>query len=66
MKLPMPTPQEITNIANQCETPLSNTNSTYCRRVIVENAIRLALSIVIDRMDIQIPQPIGLDLSKPQ
>lgn len=66
MKLPMPTPQEITNIANACETPLSNTNSTSCRRAIVENAIRLALSLVIDRMDIQIPQPIGLDLSKPQ
>lgn len=64
MKLPMPTPQEITNIANACETPLSNTNSVSCRRAIVENAIRLALSIVVDRMDIQIPQPIGLDLSK--
>lgn len=64
MKLPMPTPQEITNIAAACETPLSNTNSTSCRRVIVENAIRLALSLVVDRMDIQIPQPIGLDLSK--
>lgn len=65
MKLPMPTSQEITNIANRCETPLTNTNSVSCRRAIVENAIREALAIVIDRMDIQMAS-VSLDLSKPQ
>lgn len=66
MRLQMPTAQEITSIANRCETPLSNINSVSARRAVVENAIREALAIVVDRMNIQIAQPTGLDLSKPQ
>ena len=64
MKLPMPTSQEIYNIAERAETAIYHSNSRTADKLVIENAIRNALALVIDRMDIQIPQPIGLDLSK--
>jgi hypothetical protein len=65
MKLPMPTAQEIYNIADRAEGAIYHSNSRSADKLIIENAIRNALAVVVDRMDIQIPQPIGLNLSKP-
>jgi uncharacterized protein (DUF1778 family) len=62
MKLPMPTAKEIYDMADRAAAYLGSTRSV--NTLIIENAIRSALAIVIDRMEIQIPQPIGLDLSK--
>lgn len=64
MKLPMPTSSEISQLAERAEGAINCTNSRHAHKQLVENAIRSALQIVIDRMDIQIPQPIGLDLGK--
>lgn len=64
MKLPMPTAKEIYDMADRAAASLGSGRSV--NTLIIENAIRNALAIVVDRMDIQIPQPIGLDLSKPQ
>ena len=66
MKLQMPTTQEIISIAERAEIAISASNSRFADRQIIENAIRNALAIVVDRMEIQIPQPVGLELSKPQ
>ena len=64
MKLPMPTAKEIYDMADRAAASLASGRSV--NTLIIENAIRNALAIVVDRMDIQIPQPIALDLSKPQ
>jgi hypothetical protein len=66
MKLQMPTAQEIYNMAERAEQAIYHSDSRAADKLIIENAIRNALAIVVDRMDIQIPQPIGLDLSKLQ
>lgn len=64
MKLPMPTAQEIDQIASRAEHAIymcdANRNAT---KLVVENAIRNALQIVVDRMDIQLA-PIHLNLGK--
>lgn len=65
MKLPMPTANEIYQIATRAEDTIKNTSSRSSHLMCVENAIRQALQIVIDRMDIQMA-PISVDLSKPQ
>jgi hypothetical protein len=67
MKLPMPTSQEVLNIAERAEQAIYMCDGNRAAtKLVVENAIRHALCLIVDRMDIQIPQPIGLDLSKPQ
>jgi hypothetical protein len=63
MKLPMPTAQEIYNTAERAELAIYSSNSRTADKHIIENAIRNALQIVIDRMDIQIA-PVSLDLGK--
>jgi hypothetical protein len=63
MKLPMPTAQEIYNLADRAEAAIYSSNSRTADKHIIENAIRNALQIVIDRMDIQIA-PVSLDLGK--
>lgn len=65
MKLPMPTAQEIYNIATRSEETIYHSGSRGADKLIIENAIRNALAIVVDRLNIQISQPAGLDLSKP-
>lgn len=62
MKLPMPTAKEIYDIADRAAANLTSSRSP--NTLLIENAIRNALAVVVDRMDIQIPQPIGLNLSK--
>lgn len=64
MKLPMPTAQEIYNIAERAETAIYHSNSRTADKLIIENAIRNALAIVVDRMNIQIPDNLQIDLSK--
>jgi len=66
MKLPIPTPNEIYTIADRAESAIYVSGSRTADKHIIENAIRHALAIMIDRLNIQIPQPVGLDLSKPQ
>jgi len=44
MKLPMPTAQEIYNIAERAEGAIVNSNSRGADRLIIENAIRVDLS----------------------
>lgn len=63
MKLPMPTADEIYRIASRAEDVIKNTTSRSSHQMCVENAIRQALQLVIDRMDIQLT-PIQLDLGK--
>ena len=69
MKLPMPTAQEIYTIAQRAEDAIYNSGARSADRLIIENAIRNALQIVIDRMNIQIgsvTHPLSVDLSKQQ
>lgn len=65
MKLPMPTSQEIAQMADRAEQGIymcdGNRTAT---KLIVENAIRNALQIVTDRLDIQVPSPLQVNLSK--
>jgi hypothetical protein len=63
MKLPMPTAQEIYNIADRAEGAIYNSGSRSADKMIIENAIRNALQIVVDRLNIQVA-PISIDLSK--
>ena len=64
MKLPMPTAQEIYNIAERAEGAIYHSGARNADKLIIENAIRNALQIVVDRLDIQIPAPLSIDLSK--
>jgi LytS/YehU family sensor histidine kinase len=66
MKLPMPTAQEIAQIADRAEQAIymCDANRT-ATKLLVENAIRHALQVVIDKMDIRMAS-VQLDLSKPQ
>jgi LytS/YehU family sensor histidine kinase len=66
MKLPMPTTQEIAQIADRAEHAIymCDANRT-ATKLLVENAIRHALQVVTDRLDIQVASPLRVDLSKP-
>jgi hypothetical protein len=65
MKLPMPTTQEIAQIADRAEHAIymcdGNRTAT---KLIVENAIRHALQVVTDRLDIQVPGVLQVNLGK--
>lgn len=63
MKLPMPTANEIYSLANRAEEAIYNSGSRSADKMIIENAIRNALQIVIDRLDIEVSS-IRVDLSK--
>lgn len=67
MKLQMLTSQEIAQIADRAEHAIymCDANRT-ATKLVVENAIRHALQVVVDRLDIQMPTPLVLSLSKPQ
>lgn len=54
MKLLMPTVTEIRDIANATEMALLNSNNRVVNVHVIENAIRKALDIVIDGLDVQI------------
>lgn len=61
MKLPMPTAQEIYNMADRAAG--ATTSSKSVNTLIIENAIRNALQVVVDRLNIDVA-PIRLDLGK--
>lgn len=61
MKLPMPTPQEIYNIADRTSSQI--TSNKHTNTLLIENAVRNALQIVVDRLNIQVGT-ISVDLSK--
>lgn len=63
MKLPMPGSNEIYQIAQRTEEAIYNSGSRSADRLLIENAIRQALQIVVDRLDIHV-NPITVDLSK--
>lgn len=63
MKLPMPTPKEIWDIAERTEIAIYASGSRSADKIIIENAIRQALQIVVDRLDISV-HPITIDLTK--
>jgi len=65
-KLPLLSPQEIYKIAERAEDTINNTNSRSNHRMVVENAIREAVQLMIDKLNIQIVSPFQIDLSKPQ
>lgn len=62
MKLPMPTADEVYKMAERAASAMGS--NRVMNTLIIENSIRNAMAIIVDRMNIQIPQPIGLDLSK--
>lgn len=64
MKLPTLTFQEISNLAERAEAAIYVSNSRTADRHIIENAIRNALQIINDRMNIQVPNTFTIDLSK--
>ncbi|UAW53455.1 hypothetical protein QGX15_gp007 [Pseudomonas phage psageK4e] len=64
MKLPIPNAQEINRIAVRAEETIKNTTSRSSHLMCVENAIREALALVVDRMNIQINDSLQIDLTK--
>lgn len=65
-KLPLLTQNEIHKIAARAEDVINNTNSRSNHHMAVENAVREAIQLMIEKLDIQIVSPFHLDLSKPQ
>ena len=61
MKLSMPTADEIYKIADRAAFSIGSTRSV--NTLLIENAIRHALDIVVDHLDIQIPT-LSIDLTK--
>jgi len=66
MKLPVVTFAEIKNIADRAESAIYHSGSRAADVLIIENAIRNALAIYTEKLDIQVRQHYELDLSKPQ
>ena len=64
MKLPIPNAQEIHRIAARAEETIKNTTSRSSHLMCVENAIREALALVVDRMNVQINDSLQIDLRK--
>lgn len=64
MKLPTLTFQEINNIATRAEEATYLSSSRKANVQLIENAIRNALQIINDRMNIQVPDVFTIDLSK--
>lgn len=64
MKLPVLTFQEIKNLAERAEHACNGSGSRTADVHIIENAIRNALQIYTDKLDIQIKQHYFVDLSK--
>ena len=63
-RLPMLTANEIYKIAARAEETIKNTTSRSSHLMCVENAIREAIQLMIEKLDIQIVSPFQIDLSK--
>lgn len=66
IRLPMLSANEIHKIAARAEDTIKNTTSRSSHLMCVENAIREAIHLMIEKLDIQIVSPFQIDLSKPQ
>lgn len=65
MKLPMPTNTDILNIAERAEQAIYMCSANRAAtKHIVENAVRSALALVTEKMNIQIPDSLQIDLRK--
>ncbi|ATN92881.1 hypothetical protein QGX11_gp118 [Pseudomonas phage PPSC2] len=64
MKLPMLTPREIALIAERTEVVINNSNSRSNHRMCVENAIREAQALIIEKLDVQVQHHYFVDLTK--
>ena len=64
MKLPMLTASEISKIADRAETVINNSNSRSNHRMCVENAIREAQALIIEKLDVKVQNHYFVDLSK--
>lgn len=64
MKLPMPTGKEIYDAAVRAEDAIHRSTSRTADVYIIENAIQHIMRMMIDRMDIQIPTPLMINLRK--
>lgn len=64
VRLPLLTQNEIHKIAARAEDTINNTNSRSNHHMAVENAIREAIHLMIEKLDIQIVSPFQIDLSK--
>lgn len=65
-KLPLLNASEINRIAARAEDTIKNTTSRSSHLMCVENAIREAMQLMIDKLNIEIVSPFQIDLSKPQ
>lgn len=64
MKLPVVGFQDIKNLAERAELAIYSSGSRAADRLIIENAIRNALAIYTEKLDIQIKQHYFVDLTK--
>ena len=63
-KLPMLSADEIYKIAKRAEDTINNTNSRSNHLMCVENAVREAVQLMIDKLNIQIVSGFQIDLTK--
>lgn len=61
---PFPTPDYINRVATRAEEAIYSSGSRTADRLIIENAINSVLMAMVREMDIQIKEPIQLDLVK--
>lgn len=64
MKLPIPSSDEIYRAAHRAEEAIYKSGSRAANVYIIENAIQHVLRMFIDRMNIQMPDPLQVDLRK--
>jgi hypothetical protein len=65
MKLPMPTATEILSIAERAEQAIYMCDANRAAtKLIIENAVRNAIQVIVDRMNVQIPDSLHIDLRK--
>lgn len=64
MKLPVVTFQEIKNMADRAESAIYQSGSRSADTLIIENAIRNALAIYTEKLEIQMKQHYFVDLGK--
>lgn len=64
MKLPVVTFNEINNIATRAEDAIYRSGNRSADVLIIENAIRNALAIFTEKLNIEVAQHFQIDLSK--
>lgn len=64
MKLPILTPQEIHKIAARAEDVIKNTQSRSSHQMCVENAIREAQALILEKLNIEVQHHYFVSLEK--